>query len=985
MAYPWDVLGIEPTPDAGAIRRAYARALKSCRPDEDAEGFQRLVEARARALAWRWPDPAGEPDDDEEPDAGGGLVVRLTEAQFAALLDGTAPMPGHGDAHEPGQFDPVPLTGAPLRGEGEASRLHLGGPEFTARTGGPEADPDRERADKPGEFDPVPLTKPLAGQREEFARLHLGEAEFAARQAEDGRRAGFGPLVAFQPGEPDRLTRLLRQMAGLLRGSDVRWDGGGWRGLVRDAGELDLSQRKRLRDAVIRDALARLPAVPPYERVRDDVFADRGPAAAVDVLEAEFAFSRDQAQLAGSLGQAPTLRYLGWLEHARRELPPSRRTPGQQRALALVAKLTGADGAMNHPVRSAWRVEDCQEFLALVAGMAPGEREPCIAALLHELGARLPATTDEAVWMYSSIAAAVEALEGALQFEGAGRDAVPAGAVLPPQYGAWVVAGSRLRAAQERRERGAYRDAHGIPVLPPEDADTGIWAHPRFGEYWAEARRRGRWPVRFDWQACLFPLTELSALGVAPGWGLALIVVAWLGTIWAAELVADGPAEHWIATSCLALFIVARVPFAFLNRRAAVLLAMWRIRRADRNGKASPQSRAAGILAPTLGRQLYRRGFEVLFLFGVLSAASTALEPASRREEQFYKQGLDHAAQGRNAEAITAFDQALRLGPNDVQALYGRAVSQYARGYDEVALAGFSRIIELDPQKAEAYDYRAMILMRQKHFAEALPDADKANQLQPDDPRLLTNRAVIYGRLGDRAKEIEGCTAALAIAPGFTAALANRGRAFVASGEYGRGVADFTAVLNGPAGLTPAERASLQVARGQAYTDMGDFGLAVADLKAALAKYDAVSYQNAQRSLGYAEFYMGAFTYSAQVFDAVLGLRPEPYALLFWHLARARAGSADIQTLQKMANSVPKDWPYPVVQMFLGELAPNALLLAATKDNERCEAAFYVGEWQLLHGQPGLAAPLFRAAEAQCPRTFVEHQGAVAEFRRLPP
>ena len=48
--YPWDILGITPTRDELAIRRAYARMLKKFRPDEDADGFARLVAAREYAL-----------------------------------------------------------------------------------------------------------------------------------------------------------------------------------------------------------------------------------------------------------------------------------------------------------------------------------------------------------------------------------------------------------------------------------------------------------------------------------------------------------------------------------------------------------------------------------------------------------------------------------------------------------------------------------------------------------------------------------------------------------------------------------------------------------------------------------------------------------------------------------------------------------------------------------------------------------------------
>ena len=49
---PWDSLQIEPTADARAIKRAYAKQLKQTRPDETPQGFQQLHQAYKQALAW---------------------------------------------------------------------------------------------------------------------------------------------------------------------------------------------------------------------------------------------------------------------------------------------------------------------------------------------------------------------------------------------------------------------------------------------------------------------------------------------------------------------------------------------------------------------------------------------------------------------------------------------------------------------------------------------------------------------------------------------------------------------------------------------------------------------------------------------------------------------------------------------------------------------------------------------------------------------
>lgn len=48
----WSILGLEPTQDVSAIRRAYAQQTKQCHPEDDPKGFMRLRKAYQAALDW---------------------------------------------------------------------------------------------------------------------------------------------------------------------------------------------------------------------------------------------------------------------------------------------------------------------------------------------------------------------------------------------------------------------------------------------------------------------------------------------------------------------------------------------------------------------------------------------------------------------------------------------------------------------------------------------------------------------------------------------------------------------------------------------------------------------------------------------------------------------------------------------------------------------------------------------------------------------
>ncbi|MGF0241042.1 hypothetical protein ACQR3P_17480 [Rhodococcus sp. IEGM1300] len=79
----WSLLQLTVDADARTIKRSYARLLKSCRPDEDAEGFQRLREAYEEALGiaqWR-----AEQAQDSESETATALIENVRQEHHGNL------------------------------------------------------------------------------------------------------------------------------------------------------------------------------------------------------------------------------------------------------------------------------------------------------------------------------------------------------------------------------------------------------------------------------------------------------------------------------------------------------------------------------------------------------------------------------------------------------------------------------------------------------------------------------------------------------------------------------------------------------------------------------------------------------------------------------------------------------------------------------------------------------------------------------------
>lgn len=288
--------------------------------------------------------------------------------------------------------------------------------------------------------------------------------------------------------------------------------------------------------------------------------------------------------------------------------------------------------------------------------------------------------------------------------------------------------------------------------------------------------------------------------------------------------------------------------------------------------------------------------------------------------------------------------------PRLTAAYYHRGLLYAAGGSIDKAVADFSEVIRRNPRLFMAYQNRGVAYQERGEHGLALADSQRALSLCRDHPGLHrylpdlhVNRAISYKMLGELDRAMAESELALRVNPRFAPAYGERGVIHQAEGRMAQAMDDFDTALR----LEPRNALFLRC-RGYGYFYAGDFGRAAADLDRSLSR----------------EF--------------------EANAAMILHLARARAGrdgAAELRRHMQMLQTT--DWPLPIFNLLLRRQTPDVVMQQASTATQRGEAAFYIGQMQILAGEKHEAVGWFERALADCPPMFLEHTGASAELSRL--
>jgi lipoprotein NlpI len=266
---------------------------------------------------------------------------------------------------------------------------------------------------------------------------------------------------------------------------------------------------------------------------------------------------------------------------------------------------------------------------------------------------------------------------------------------------------------------------------------------------------------------------------------------------------------------------------------------------------------------------------------------------------------------------------------------------------DDATIAACTNIIDAQAKRdhAAAYYNRGGAYQNKGEYDRAIADYDQAIRLDPKYAHAYNNRGGAYQNKGEHDRAIADYDQAIRLDPKYAYAYFNRGGAYQDKGEYDRTIADYDQAIR----LDP-KNSSYFRARAVVKYIKGDFKGASADLLRAIE------------------------------------LKDDAYSMLFRYLARTRGGETANAELEANAGRLKtKEWPYAVTELFLSKRSPAATLDAASKPEDRCEAAFYIGEWYVFKGDAPGAAEVLKTVADTCPKALLEYRAAVAELKRVKP
>jgi adenylate cyclase len=183
------------------------------------------------------------------------------------------------------------------------------------------------------------------------------------------------------------------------------------------------------------------------------------------------------------------------------------------------------------------------------------------------------------------------------------------------------------------------------------------------------------------------------------------------------------------------------------------------------------QDQVVARLANSLGYELVKSEAEK----GARSKSPDAVDLAMRGWALVWQEQQQQRTKENNNAAQALFEQALKIDPNETDALVGDAYThmlEYTRGwtttgtdYEAKILGQADRAIALAPDNLWAYNVKSLYLTNSRRANEGLSTADAGLAIKPDDPPLYRARGLAKLGLGHYEQSKSDVQQAMRLSP----------------------------------------------------------------------------------------------------------------------------------------------------------------------------------------------------------------------------
>ncbi|MBN2032424.1 MAG: tetratricopeptide repeat protein [Deltaproteobacteria bacterium] len=141
---------------------------------------------------------------------------------------------------------------------------------------------------------------------------------------------------------------------------------------------------------------------------------------------------------------------------------------------------------------------------------------------------------------------------------------------------------------------------------------------------------------------------------------------------------------------------------------------------------------------------------------GLLEQTPRLLRKEKRADpRQHLVQGYRLYQQKRYAEAIEAFNRAVRLNAADPEVYYWRGRALVSQGLFEKAVEDFQQAVKLAPRYTEAYDHLGWLFDRLGQFDKGIEAVSRSIELKPDNGWAYYQRGRMLFKTGDKEKALK--------------------------------------------------------------------------------------------------------------------------------------------------------------------------------------------------------------------------------------